>query len=102
MADNDVTTIRDMIEALTELAAMLPDAERSEVEFGICNGTDLQMVDKVDVSHYTHVRDDGGPDRLFVMFRGHVHPGEKPGRLLRDAVADVDEELRGLRDDPDV
>lgn len=100
MPDGRPTTIREMIEALVELAEESPVGADTEVEFGICNGTDLQMVDKVDVSHFTHVQD-GEMPRVFVMFRGHVHPGEKPGQLLHDAVADVDEELRDLLDDGD-
>lgn len=93
-----MTTIREMIEALVELAEESPAGADTDVEIGICNGTDLQMVDNIDVSHFTRVQDDK-PDRVFVMFRAHVHPGEKPGELLRDAVADVDDELRDLLDD---
>lgn len=100
MKDSDVTTIRDMIEALTELAATSPEGVDTQVEFGLCNGVDLQMFDKVDVDHYTHVGDDK-PDRIFVMFRAHAHPGEEPGRQLRDAVADVDDELRDLLNKPE-
>lgn len=100
MASEDVTTIREVIDMLTDLASFLPVGPDTQVEFGICDGENLQMVDKVDVSHYTHVRDDGS-DQIFVIIRGHVHLGEKPGRLLRGAVADVDQELHDLLDGDD-
>lgn len=94
------TTIRDLIAALNELAEESPAGENTEVEFGICNGTALQMVDDIDVSHSTRVQADGlARVRVSVLFRAHVHPGEKPGELLRGVAADVDQELRDLLDD---
>jgi hypothetical protein len=100
VAESEVTTIRQAIEVLTELASTLPDGMETQVEFGLCNGVDLQMFDEIDVDHYTHVSE-GKPDRVFVMFRAHAHPGEEPGRQLRDATADVDEELRDLLNRPE-
>jgi hypothetical protein len=37
--------------------------------------------------------------RRFVLLRGHLHPGEKPGQVLRGLAENVDAELRDLTDD---
>ncbi|TDD60826.1 hypothetical protein [Actinomadura rubrisoli] len=97
---DNATTIREVIAMLNTLAADLPEGMDTRVKFGICDGADLQMVDDVDLSHYTHVKD-GRPVEVFVMFRGHVHPEEEPGPRLRGAAAHVDEELRELLEDED-
>ena len=44
-----VTTIRDLIDGLTELAGMLPEGFETRVELGVCDGEDLQLIEKVDL-----------------------------------------------------
>jgi hypothetical protein len=59
------------------------------IEFGICNGEDVQMIDDVDLDQWTRVETDGTPVRQFALLRGHIHPGEKTGDRLRGVAADV-------------
>jgi hypothetical protein len=95
-----MTTIRELIDGLTEIAEMMPDRLDTELEIGVCNGEDLQIIEKVDVDHYAEMSADApAVDRRFVMLRGHLHPGEKSGMLLRGVASDVDQEFRGLTDD---
>jgi hypothetical protein len=97
MTSDDVTTIREMITMLTALADEVPTGLDTTVEFGICDGESLQIVDDVDVSHWTNMRE-ATPEGVLVLIRGHNHPGTRPGRLLRGGAADVDAELRKLTD----
>ena len=95
-----VTTIRDVVDGLTELAAMLPEGLETRVELGVCDGEDLQLIENVDLGHWALMP----PERpqvaeRFVLLRGHVHPGERAGELLRGAASHVDQELRKLTDD---
>ena len=46
-----VTTIRDVVDGLTELAAMLPEGLETRVELGVCDGEDLQLIENVDLGH---------------------------------------------------
>jgi hypothetical protein len=95
-----VTTIRQMIEGLTEGAAMLAEGMDANFRFAICNGADLQFVESVDVDHWQLVTDDGSPGGWFLLMRAHVHPGERLGELAVGASADLDQELRDLTDGP--
>jgi hypothetical protein len=95
-----VTTIRDLVDGLTELAGMLPEGFETRVELGVCDGEDLQLIENVDLGHWALMP----PERpqvteRFVLLRGHVHPGERAGELLRGAASHVDQELRKLTDD---
>ncbi len=93
-----MTTARELIDAITELAAGLPDGMETEVELGICDGKNVQMVDKMDIDHWTQLKN-GRPVRWFVLLRGHIHPGEKAGDFMPGLANDLDEELRQLTDD---
>ena len=46
-----VTTIRDVVDGLTELAGMLPEGLETRVELGVCDGEDLQLIENVDLGH---------------------------------------------------
>ncbi len=95
-----VTTIRDLVDGLTELAGMLPEGSETRVELGVCDGEDLQLIENVDLDHWALM----SPERpqvaeQFVLLRGHVHPGERAGELLRGAASHVGQEFRALTDD---
>ncbi|GAA3217305.1 hypothetical protein [Actinocorallia longicatena] len=95
-------TLRETIEMLTALAHQSPDGLDTPVEFAICDGENLQMIDEIDLGTSTRVSArSAAKTSHFVLFRGHHHPGRPPGLLLRGAAADVDDELRGLTE-PDV
>jgi len=69
-----VTTIRDLVDGLTELAGMLPEGFETRVELGVCDGEDLQLIENVDLDHWALMP----PERpqvaeRFVLLRGHVH-----------------------------
>ncbi|GAB3679376.1 hypothetical protein GCM10027589_49660 [Actinocorallia lasiicapitis] len=89
-------TLRETIEMLTALADQSPDGLDTPVEFGICDATDLQMIDEIDLGIYQRISVRTSEVGTYVMFRGHHHPGAVPGALLRGAAADVDDELRDL------
>jgi hypothetical protein len=93
-------SVRKFIQRLTEAAGNLPDGLDSAVELAICDGRDLQFIDRVDVSVWTTVPE-SGPPQSYVLIRPHDHPGDSHGPRTRGAAADVDEELRWLteRDD---
>lgn len=95
-----VTTIRDLVDGLTELADMLPQGFETRVELGVCDGEDLQLIENVDLDRWALMP----PERAhmaewFVLLRGHLHPGERAGELLHGAASHVDQELRELTDD---
>ena len=91
----DQESVREFIQRLTEAAANLPDGLDSAVELAICDGRDLQFIDRVDVSVWTTVPE-SGPLLSYVLIRPHAHPGESPGPRTRGAAAHADEELRWL------
>jgi hypothetical protein len=97
----EIATIRDLVDGLLELARELPLGMDTRLELGVCNGEDLQLVDKCDLDQWSLVSPgkEGSPAEHFVLLRGHVHPGERAGELLRDAASDADQELRKLADD---
>lgn len=95
-----VNTIHDLVDGLTELAGMLPEGFETRVELGVYDGEDLQLIENVDLGHWALMP----PERpqaaeWFVLLRGHVHPGERAGELLRGAASHVDLELREFSDD---
>jgi hypothetical protein len=95
-----VTTIRDLVDGLAELARMLPEGFETRVELGMCDGQDLQLIENVDLGHWALMPPEGPLIAgRFVLLRGHVHPGERVGELLRGAANDLDQELRELTDD---
>lgn len=96
----DKQSVREFIQRLTDAAGNLPDGLDSAVELAICDGRDLQFIDRVDVSVWTTVPE-SGPLRSYVLIRPHDHPGDSQGRRTRGAAAHADEELRWLteRDD---
>jgi hypothetical protein len=98
---SEITTIRYLIDGLLELAGMLPEGTDTPVELGICDGKDLQLIDQCDLGHWAKIPADGSgpPSGYFVLIRGHVHPGEKAGELMRGAASDADQELRDLTGD---
>ncbi len=84
---------------LTRIASELPGGLDTMVEFGVCDGSSLQLLDDVDVDFYTEITSEGGRavSVAFVSIRAHHHPGEgKTGQLLRGVAAEVDEELHRL------
>ena len=93
-------SVREFIQRLTSAAGHLPDGLDSTVELAICDGRDLQFINRVDVSVWSTVAEDG-PLQSYVLIRPHDHPGESPGPRTRGAAAHADEELRWLieRDD---
>jgi hypothetical protein len=109
--DDDVTTVRTVLNELMRIAADLPKGLDSRLEFGVCNGENLQLIQHVDVDIYTErvdlhetgaastAEDTGQP---FIFLRAHHHPGDTPGTLLRGVASDTDAELRNLTDqDPE-
>ena len=73
-----VTTIRDLMDGLTELAGMLPEGYETHVELGVCDGEDLQLIENVDLGHWALTPPEGPQiASWFVLLRGHVHPGER-------------------------
>jgi hypothetical protein len=93
-------SVREFIQRLTDAANHLPGGLDSSVELALCDGRDLQFIDRVDVSVWTTVADNG-PLQSYVLIRPHDHPGDSPGPRTRGAAAHADEELRELteRDD---
>ena len=93
-------SVREFIQRLTSAADGLPDGLDSTVELAICDGRDLQFINRVDVSIWSTVAEEG-PLHSYVLIRPHDHPGESPGPRTRGAAAHADEELRWLteRDD---
>lgn len=89
-------TIRGVVERLLLLADRLPTGMDTRVEFGICDGKNLQLIDNVEVDHFVIAKADGQAVDVFVAFKAHQHPGEPPGKLLPGVTADVDDELRKL------
>jgi len=96
----DTESVREFIERLTKAADSLPAGLDSPVELAICDGRDLQFIDRVDVSVWTTVPETG-PLQSYVLIRPHDHPGDRRGSRIRGAAAHADEELRWLteRDD---
>ena len=95
-----VTTIHDLVDGLTELAGMLPEGFETRVELGVCDGEDLQLIENVDLGHWALMPpEQPQAAEWFVLLRGHVHPGERAGELLRGAASHVDLELREFSDD---
>jgi hypothetical protein len=93
-------SVREFIQRLTDAAGDLPGGLDSPVELAICDGRDLQFIDRVDVSVWTTVPENG-PLQSYVLVRPHDHDGGSGGRRMRGAAAHADEELRWLteRDD---
>jgi hypothetical protein len=96
----DQESVREFIQRLTDAAGNLPSGLDSPVELAICDGRDLQFIDRVDVGVWTTVPETG-PLQSYVLIRPHDHRGENPGPRTRGAAAHADEELRRLtgRDD---
>jgi len=88
-------SVREFIQRLTSAAGHLPGGLDSTVELAICDGQDLQFINRVDVSVWTTVAE-SGPLQSYVLIRPHDHPGESPGPRTRGAAAHADEELRRL------
>ena len=96
----DQESVREFIQRLTKAAGDLPDGLDSAVELAICDGRDLQFLDRVDVSVWTTVPE-SGPLRSYVLIRPHDHPDDTHGRRTRGAAAHADEELRWLTEGDD-
>lgn len=99
-------TVREFIAELTAIADQLPDGLDSVVELLICDGSNQQFIDNMEVLFQISLREDGSvnPDARppQVVIRGHWHPGESPGRVQRGLATDADEELRKLTEgDPE-
>jgi hypothetical protein len=92
------TTLRQIVDMLLAIATDLPAGLDGRIEFGVCDGNNLQIIDHVDLDLYTEVKpgERPAPDSTYVILRAHHHPGESPGHLLRGAAADADKELRQL------
>lgn len=99
MGEDQPATIGELIEELRALGAYLPDGPDTPVQLGICDGQNLQMIEHVDVTYWEHRHTSSPtPSAYFALIRGHHHPGERAGELLRGAASDVDNELRELRE----
>jgi hypothetical protein len=88
-----MTTVREMVDALTAAAAELPNGLDTDVELGTCDGQALRLVESVDVSPWAEV-DGTGNAAPFVLLRTHAHPGDDAGELLRPVAAEADRHLR--------
>ena len=91
----DQESVREFIQRLTDAADNLPGGLDSPVELAVCDGKDLQFIDRVDVSVWTTVPENG-PLQSYVLIRPHDHDGSSRGPRRRGAAADADEELRWL------
>jgi len=93
-------SVREFIERLSAAAADSPGGLDGPVELAICDGRDLQFIDRVDVGVWSTVNENARL-RAYVLIRAHYHPGDTPGRGTRGAAADADDELRRLTGDDD-
>lgn len=92
-------TLRDLIDGLHRLARILDHGLDTPIKLGVCDGRNVQMIDRVDVdvqTFYARMPDGFAPGEESVVIRGHHHAGEVPGELGLGVVEDPDEELRSL------
>jgi hypothetical protein len=89
-------TIREYIAALEDAAARLPQGTDARVDVGVCDGTDLQLLDRTELIIYERAPAGGAPQAR-ALLRAHQHPGEDPGTLMRASDPDLD--LRRLTGD---
>ena len=64
----DQESVRQFIQRLTDAAGRLPSGLDSPVELAMCDGRDLQFIDRVDVSVWTTVPETG-PLQSYVLIR---------------------------------
>jgi hypothetical protein len=81
-----MSTLRDVLDAVLGMATSLPRGLDTPAEFGVCDGSDLQILDDVDMQVYPAAsREAGQPaGEPSVLIRVHDHPGSpgSRGRLL--------------------
>jgi hypothetical protein len=96
MAEIQVTTIRELIDALMEKADDLIDGLDTRIATGLCDGVNLQMTYTVGVDFWTRVsRSDGRATSQFMLVQGHPHREDGgPLPVMSSLVADADEQLR--------
>jgi hypothetical protein len=88
LAPDGQTTVRTVLNALLEIAAGLPLGLDSRVEFGVCDGLNMQLLDNADLISYRKKAPDGSEeaDTLSVLLRAHHH-GNAPGELMDGTAA---------------
>lgn len=93
-----MATVREIIDWLTQAAADLPEGLDTDAQIGICDGSGVRLMPRVDVKSWTRVSLDGQePDEPFVMLRCHEHPGDEVTSLPGFA-EDIESDLRKLTD----
>jgi hypothetical protein len=99
--EDEAMTLRGVLNMLMAVAAELPLGLDSRVEFGVCDGENLQRIDQVDVDIYTNIQTASGEEagEPFVILRAQSHPGQTAGRPLRGVASNADDELRKLTGD---
>jgi hypothetical protein len=95
-----MTTIRELIDGLIEGASVLEEGLDAAFSVAVCNGDDLQFINRVDIGHWTRPADDGSLQERFMLLRAHLHPGEEAGELSRGVAADADQVLREWTGEP--
>jgi hypothetical protein len=83
LAPDGQTTVRTVLNALLEIAAGLPLGLDTQMEFGVCDGLNLQLLNNADLISYHKKAAAGGAEAgtLSVLLRAHHH-GKAPGEIL--------------------
>jgi hypothetical protein len=83
-----------------DAAEQLPDGLDSPIDLAICDGSNLQFLDQVEVTWQHQYDKTSGTfvrgKEMCALIKGHWHPEGNPGRLLRGVASDINEELREL------
>jgi hypothetical protein len=74
LAPGGQATVRTVPNALTDMAAGLPLGLDSRMEFGVCDGLNLQLLDNSDLISYRKKAPAGGEEAgtLSVLLRAHT------------------------------
>lgn len=93
-----MATVREIIEWLAESTANLPEGLDTEAQIGICDGSGIRLMPRMDVKPWTQVSLSGQePDEAFVMVRCHEHPADEV-TVLPGFAEGIEGDLRTLTD----
>lgn len=95
-----MASIRKLIESLTSVATELPEGLDGSVEYAICDGKDLRIIENVDLDSYSQVAEGGAVVYRFAVIRGHLH-GPDDGRTLPGISGQVEDDLRKITESGD-
>jgi hypothetical protein len=77
-----MSTLRDVLDAVLELATRLPRGLDTPAEFGVCDGSDLQVVNGADMQVCPAASGEGGEPSVLVRVHDHAGSPGSRGRLL--------------------